>query len=86
MTFKEVSDLLASVNYFLEINRGITVNLNYITGVKNGICNIKGGILAPVNLSKQAEIERIWINYKFNKVRASHKGLIRQKEREKSKK
>ena len=86
MTFKEVSGLINTINYFLEINRGISVNLNYVTGIKNGICSMKGGTLAPVNLSKQAEIEQIWINFKFSKIRASHKGLIKQKTREKCKK
>ena len=43
--------------------------MDYITSVKNGSCFIAGDIQTPITLKKEKQLEQIWKNYIFNKIR-----------------
>ena len=69
MTFASISDILSEDIRFLPIMRGILVNMDYITSLKNGSCFIAGDIQTPITLKKEKQLEQIWKNYIFNKIR-----------------
>ena len=69
MTFSSISDILSEDIRFLPVMRGILVNMDYITSVKNGSCFIAGDIQTPITLKKEKQLEQIWKNYIFNKIR-----------------
>ena len=69
MTFSSVSELLASDNRFLQIIRGVLVNMDYIINFKDGSCYLEGDIHLPINVRNKQKIEQIWKNYVFNKIR-----------------
>lgn len=69
LTFSETSQSLLSDKRFLLILRGILVNMDYITRIKEGICYLTGDIRLPVNVKKQKELETIWQNYALDRNR-----------------
>ncbi|MBO4911698.1 MAG: response regulator transcription factor [Butyrivibrio sp.] len=69
MTFASISDILSEDIRFLPVMRGILVNMDYITSLKNGSCFIAGDIQTPITLKKEKQLEQIWKNYIFNKIR-----------------
>ena len=75
MTFSSVNQLLASDSRFLQIIRGVLVNMDYIIHFKNGSCYLEGNIQLPINVRNKQKIEQIWKNYVFNKIR--HEGAER---------
>lgn len=76
MTFSSVSELLASDARFLQIIRGVLVNMDYIINFKDGSCYLEGDIHLPINVRNKKKIEQIWKNYVFNKIR--HEGAERR--------
>ena len=68
-TFTTVQDKLQGENRFLLINRGAIVNMDHILEFRDGVCCLEGGASIPANTRKEKEIERIWHNYLFSKVR-----------------
>ncbi len=69
MTFATVSKEFESENRFLLINRGILVNMDYILNFGNGMCHLEGNISMPSNVRNSKNIEEIWHNYLFSKLR-----------------
>jgi len=69
MTFSSISDILSEDIRFLSVMRGILVNMDYITSLKDGSCLIAGDIQTPITLKKEKQLEQIWKNYIFNKIR-----------------
>lgn len=59
MTFSSVSTQLASDSRFLQIIRGVLVNMDYIIHFKNGSCYLKGNIQLPINIRNKQKIEQI---------------------------
>ena len=62
LTFSSVSEELSD-NRFLLINRGVLVNMDYITGFENGVCNLNDESSLPINIKKKKSLEQIWQNY-----------------------
>lgn len=69
MTFSRISDILTEDIRFLPVMRGILVNMDYITSLKDGSCYIAGDMQTPITLRKEKQLEQIWKNYIFNKIR-----------------
>lgn len=69
MTFATVSSEFENENRFLLINRGILVNMDYILNFNNGMCHLEGNISMPANVRNSKNIEEIWHNYLFSKLR-----------------
>ncbi len=68
MTFSEIRSLLEKDSRFLQINRGLIINMDYIDTFGNGICNLKGGYTLPINVREQKKLDQIRRNYIFSKL------------------
>ena len=73
MTFSTVSEELQKDSRFLQIIRGILVNMDYVLDIYEGKCLLEGDISLPVNIKKAKELEDTWLNYKFAKKRKQQK-------------
>ena len=69
MTFSAVSGELAQDSRFLRILRGIFVNMDYVTGFRDGTCLLYNSPPLPLNVRYARQIEQVWKNYTFSKLR-----------------
>ncbi len=69
MNFSEAEKTLSTDGRFLLINRGMLVNMDYISDFNDGVCMIEKNIYLPYNVKKQKELEQIYRNYIFAKLR-----------------
>ena len=74
-TFSAICEDIADENRFLLINRGVLVNMDYISTFNDrGECILKNGKAYPVFTKKQTETVQKWQNYIFNNVRTKQRG------------
>ena len=73
MTFQTISDELMNDTRFLQIIRGVLVNMDYVIDVFEGQCMIEGAGSIPLNVKKARELQDTWLNYKFAKKRSQQK-------------
>ncbi|MBR2570916.1 MAG: response regulator transcription factor [Clostridia bacterium] len=69
MTFSAAGEELLQDNRFLEINRGIIVNMDYIADLTGSTCLLKDGELLPVSLRNRKSIIGIWRSFLFAQAR-----------------
>ena len=69
MNFSTINDRIRNETRFLLINRGVIVNMDHIKEFKNGSCYLEGGIMMPSNIRNSKNLESIWHNYLFTKMR-----------------
>ena len=69
MTFSAVTDQLSQDSRFLRILRGIYVNMDYVTGFRDGTCQLLSCPPLPMNVRYARQIEQVWKNYTFSKIR-----------------
>ena len=69
MNFSEASEILSSRNCFLNLMRGILVNMDHVSGFSGDICILSTGIKLPVSIRRSGELETVWRNYKFTRIR-----------------
>lgn len=69
MNFGDAESFLSEDGRFLTINRGMMVNMDFITDFSNGVCMINKTIYLPYNVKKHKELEQIYRNYIFSKLR-----------------
>lgn len=69
MKFSDAFDELSSCSCFLQLMRGSLVNMDHVTGFLNDSCSLSSGISLPVSTKRSRELETIWKNYKFTKIR-----------------
>ena len=55
---------------FLQILKGIMVNLDYVADIEDEQCIMSDGRRYPINVKKRKEIRQIWQNYIFTKTRS----------------
>ncbi|MDO5573098.1 MAG: LytTR family DNA-binding domain-containing protein [bacterium] len=67
--FSEMSDLLLQDRRFLQINKGIIVNMDFISELKQSSCALSDGELLPVKIRDRAKIEQTYSQYCFEKLR-----------------
>lgn len=68
MTFSEVFSVLGKDSRFLQINRGVIINMDCITAFEKGSCELCGGYRLPVNVREQKKLDQIRKNYVFSKL------------------
>ncbi|MBQ3411570.1 MAG: response regulator transcription factor [Oscillospiraceae bacterium] len=74
MSFSDALKLLAPSGRFLQLLRGVLANMDYISGFSGDTCILYNGTRLPVTIRHVRELEDIWKNYKFKKIRESANG------------
>ena len=69
MTFSTISEQLMQDQSFLVINRGILVNMNYVTNISERSCIMTNGIHFPVNAREFRKLRQAWLNYSIAQIR-----------------
>ena len=69
MTFSGILEELGKDPRFLQVLRGVIVNMDYLTDIADGTCTLKGNIRLPVNIRNASRLERAWTSYTFEKIR-----------------
>jgi len=69
MTFSGIMEELGKDSRFLQVLRGVIVNMDYLMDIAGGTCTLKGNIRLPVNIRNASRLERVWTNYTFEKIR-----------------
>ncbi len=67
-TFSEVCAVLGKDARFLQINRGILINMDHITAFGKETCALSGGYTLPVNVREQKKLDQIRKNYVFSRL------------------
>lgn len=68
MTFSNMLSLLNIDSRFLQINRGVLINMDYIDTFEKDVCVLQGGHSLPINLREQKKLNQIRKNYIFSKL------------------
>ena len=68
MTFSEILSLLGQDSRFLQINRGIIINMDYIDTFGKDTCVLHGGFHLPISVREQKKLDQIRRNYVFSKL------------------
>lgn len=77
-TFSKFMKALEQDSRFLQINKGILVNMDYIISIEENICTLKNGQLLPVRVRDSLKIREIWYQYGFEQIRTSQKREARK--------
>ncbi len=72
MTMSEFLEKTDFDTRFLSVNKGITVNADYIVTFENNCCILEGGARFPVRVRDRARIEQAAQDYIFEKIRRQH--------------
>lgn len=65
MPFKKLDVLLDDVR-FLVINRGVLVNLDYVSSMNDGICRMSDGTVLPINTKRVKAVTQAFIDRQFD--------------------
>lgn len=76
-TLSEFIRPLENDNRFLQINKGIMVNMDYIVSIEDNICTLKNGQTLPVKVRDSLKIKEIWYQYEFHRIHANQKRRIK---------
>lgn len=68
MTFSDICQKLKADSRFLQINRGIMINMDHITKWGKTTCELAGGHMLPINVREQKTLDQIRQNYVFAKL------------------
>ncbi|CDE33193.1 response regulator of the LytR/AlgR family [Ruminococcus sp. CAG:403] len=74
MKFSDFSEPLLQEKRFLQINKGILVNMDYIAAFDAHGCRLTNGTILPVKVRDRAQIEESWMQYSFSSIRNDQKG------------
>lgn len=69
MTLKEFMEKTNYDSRFISINKGIVVNIEYISHINQGSCIMKNGVIFPIRIRDVSTIESIIHSYNFQKIR-----------------
>lgn len=75
MTFSMVKDILSKDRRFLQIQRGVLINLEHLAFIKDTCCVMDNGQSLPISVKKEKEIRQIWQNYMFDNIRRQSRRL-----------
>lgn len=62
--FSDLAAALADDARFLDINRGVLVNMDYIATIDAHVCVLDNGMVFPLRVRGRRETRRKWIQYK----------------------
>ena len=54
---------------FMELQKGIAVNMDRIAQIQDGRCRMQSGTVFPLRVRSRKELREKWLNYKFAKIR-----------------
>ena len=74
MLFSEAMNILASTGVFLQLLRGVSANMDHISGFSDHTCIMSDGKRLPVSIRQSRELEEVWKNYKFARIREAAMG------------
>ena len=69
MTLSSVWAGLEQDGRFLQVLRGVIVNMDYITDIADNTCCLQGDLRLPVSVRNRTRIEQIWTDYTFTRIR-----------------
>lgn len=69
MTMAEFLDLTDRDARFLPVNKGITINADYILEFENNCCILENGAQFPIRVRNRLKIEQAVRDYNFRKIR-----------------
>ncbi|QUC66955.1 LytR/AlgR family response regulator transcription factor [Aristaeella hokkaidonensis] len=69
MTLSSVWSKLEQDGRFLQVLRGVIVNMDYITDIADNTCCLQGDLRLPVSVRNRATIEQLWTDYTFSRIR-----------------
>lgn len=72
-TFSEFVKPLESDSRFLQINKGIIVNMDCIATIEDNVCILKNGQILPLKVRDGLKIREIWLQYGFHQIHADQK-------------
>lgn len=83
MKFSDFAEPLWGDSRFLQINKGILVNMDLVVALENNICIMQNGLKLPVKVRDHIQIENRWLSYSFDRIReeqilgGAHNGYTR---------
>lgn len=69
MTFRELLDQLETEKCFLQINKGVLVNMDHIKSIEEGDCGMIDGTWLPIRHRDRSSLIATWRSYQFDKIR-----------------
>ena len=69
MTFADIRQLLVSVPSFLECNRGVIVNMDYVTTLENGVLHLSNGSVFPMRTRNRNELISQFTQYQISRLK-----------------
>lgn len=69
MTMTEFINKINGDTRFLPINKGISVNAEYILSFENGVVVMESGVSFPLRVRDSENIKQMAMDYNFNKIR-----------------
>lgn len=78
MTMTEFMGLTSMDSRFLPVNKGITVNAEYILEFEDNCCVMENGAKFPIRVRDRLKIEQAARNYNFEKIRKRQAHFARQ--------
>ena len=72
MTYSKIYDILGADKRFLQINRGILINMDYIRDFTETTCILEGDCRFPINIRESKSLNQIRKNYIFSKLQNNH--------------
>jgi len=69
MTFRELLDQLETGKCFLQINKGVLVNMDHIKSIEEGDCGMIDGTWLPIRHRDRSSLIATWRSYQFDKIR-----------------
>ena len=65
MLFRDVALTLSEDDRFLTINRGVMVNLDYVSSMEGGICTMNDGTTFSMNKKQAGTLQQAYITRQF---------------------
>ena len=69
MTFSAAADCLTADPRFLQINRGILINMDYVARITSNTCRMQNDQYFPLNVKNGKKLEQAWLNYTIDRIR-----------------
>lgn len=69
MTFRDLLAQLEQEGRFLQINKGVLVNMDHIQSIEEGVCTMVDGTLLPVRHRGRSDLIDIWREHQLKEVR-----------------
>lgn len=75
LTLSEVQQRLeeAGAPQFLLVLRGVLVNMDFIKNMDDETCQLKDGMIIPINIKNARKLRDIWQNYTLDSIRSGQR-------------